>query len=49
MPMPVSDTVSSRRAVDRRATRTVTPPSNVNFNAFESRFMTILAHISRST
>ena len=29
--------------------RTVIPPSNVNFNAFESRFSTIFAHISRST
>ena len=48
MPMPVSATVSF--AAPRSAeTRTVTPPSNVNFNAFEIRFRTILAHISRST
>ncbi len=46
--MPVSETTSSAPPSSARSD-TVIPPVNVNFNAFESRFMTILAHISPST
>ena len=48
MPMPVSATLST--AWSRSwSTRTVMPPSKVNFMAFESRLSTTLAHRSRST
>ena len=50
MPVPVSVTVSSASAVvAATASRTVMPPSKVNFRAFESRLSTTLAQRSRST
>ena len=48
MPMPVSTTDSST-SWSVAYSRTVIPPVKVNFSAFETRFMTILAHISAST
>ena len=48
MPMPVSMTDSST-SWSVAYSRTVIPPVKVNFSAFETRFMTILAHISAST
>ena len=46
--MPVSLTVSTAAPASSRS-RTVMPPSKVNFSAFDTRFSTILAHWSRST
>ena len=48
IPMPVSATVSSAAPSTARSD-TVIRPANVNFSALDSRFMTILAHISPST
>ena len=45
---PVSATSSSAPS-GRADSRTVTPPSKVNFSAFDSRLRTTLAHRSRST
>ena len=48
MPMPVSDTVRTAAPSASRS-RTVTPPSKVNLNAFDTRLSTIFAHCSWST